>query len=116
MICLGQFTSFDIDRFLKGKSLVVTGCKPWKDSNTDETVGTRVTVAIVVDKTEYVLKDGQNGSNRFEKFAIKVRKVISIPENTYVMPVNGVGSVYGDYRNNLSVTADDIKILQPAKQ
>ena len=80
MICLGQFTSFDLDRFLKEKSLVVTGCKP------------------------------------FEKFVIKVRKVISIPENTYVMPVNGVGSVYGDYRNNLSVTADDIKILQPTKQ
>ena len=35
--------------------------------------------------------------------------------NARVIPVNPVAVVYGEYRNQLSVTADDIKVVVPQK-
>ena len=35
--------------------------------------------------------------------------------NARVIPVNPVAVVYGEYRNQLSVTADDIKVITPQK-
>ena len=55
-------------------------------------------------------------ANRFEKLNIKVSKIISVPENAVVIPVNAVGTIYGEFRNQLSIKAEDIRIVQPPKQ
>lgn len=117
---LSQFQRFDIDGFLKDKSLMTTAVKEWfeydeKGKKTDKCLGTMVEAVITNDATPYNQKDGEQATNRFEKITFKIPKKISVPLNVYVTPVNAKGKIYGDYRNKLSVTADDIKVLQPKK-
>ena len=113
MRMLKQFTNFDLEGFLKDKVLLVTDCAPLKDYDNDEKViGTKIEVTIFQDKTEYPQVNGRTISNRFEKFNIKVHKSIDISLNSVVVPVNGKGTVYGDFKNQLSVTADDVKVVQ----
>ena len=50
---LNQFSVFDLDKFLNGKKLVVTGCAPLKDNDTGKVLGTRVSTVIFADNTEY---------------------------------------------------------------
>ena len=38
-----------------------------------------------------------------------------MPVDAQIKPVNAVATIWGDYRNNLSVKADDIEIL-PSRQ
>lgn len=109
---LSQFLRFDFDEFSKGKIYQVVGTAPWVDYNTKTHMGTKIDTVIAQDKTVYKCKEGEAVTNRYEKLPIKVRKDVQVPINAYIMPINAVGVVYGDYRNQLSVTADDIKILQ----
>ena len=110
---LNQFQKFDLAAFLEGKELTVTGCRPWKDHDTQQELGTAVDVAFTKDNTKYLpTKDGRIMSNLFEKFAIKVPKVVSVPVGAVVTIVNGTATVYGDYRNQLSVRAEDVKVVQ----
>lgn len=112
---LSQFLRFDFEAFAKGKVFQVTGCSKWVDYDTKAYMGTKVDVGIIKDVTQYQLKDGEIVSNRFEKLTFKVPKDINVPVDAYVMPVNAVATVYGEYRNQLSIKADDIRILQPNK-
>lgn len=109
---LSQFMRFDTAAFFKGKVLRVTGISEWVDYTTKSHMGTKVEVVIVKDDTQYKQKDGESVSNLYEKLTIKVPKDVKVPLSAYVAPVNAVGTVYGDYRNQLSVTADDIRVLQ----
>lgn len=112
---LNQFNKFDCDGFFRGKSLMVLSATEWKDSD-DETkiLGTKLSVVIISDKTVYRRNDRDTTSNRFEKLTVKVSKAVSIPENTYVSLVNPIATVYGEYRNQLSVRCDDVKVI-PSK-
>ncbi len=113
---LTQFLKFGWDPFAKDKHFLVTGCKPWLDYVTKAKCGTKVETIITSDKTQYQQKDGAMLSNLYEKVTFKCKKDVNIPLNAYVVPVNAVAKVYGDYHNQLSVTCDDIKILQQPKQ
>lgn len=44
----------------------------------------------------------------------KVERDINIPVGVQVVPVDGVATIYGDYRNQLSVRVADIKMVQPS--
>lgn len=112
---LGQFGKFDLEAFLAGKVLRATECSELKDHNTGEHLGTKVVVAIVRDDTKYKQNEGENVTNLFEKFNIKVLKDVNVPVNSTVMPVHATATVYGEYRNMLSVTAEDIRII-PVQQ
>lgn len=108
---LSQFNSFDFEAFSKGKVFVVTGCVPWKDYKTKEVLGTRVDCVIAVDKTEYLRKEGDTSSNRFEKISFKVdRNDLIIPNDSRVMPVDAEAKIWGDYRNQLSVKCSDVQV------
>lgn len=114
---LSQFVKFDWSAFAQGKQFLVTGCSQWVDRNSDELLGTRVEVAIVKDSTHYQHREGESGSNLFEKLIFKVSKEISVPENSLVIPAGEIlCTVYGEYRNQLSVKVEDIKVLQASKQ
>ena len=46
----------------------------------------------------------------YEKLALKVEKKPAVSVGDCVMPVNPVCTVYGDYRNQLSVRCDDVVV------
>lgn len=87
------------------------GQREWKDFNTGEVLGTKLDAVIAQDKTDYGTKEGEVVSNLYEKLTIKIPKVITIPMNVEVRLVNAKATVYGEYRNQLSIVAEDIKII-----
>lgn len=110
---LNQFLRFDFPGFSDGKIYQVTGISEWIDFESKKHIGTKIEVVIVEDKTKYAHRDGEVISNRYEKLVIKVKKDIKVPIDARVEPVNPVATVYGDYRNQLSIVADDIRIVLP---
>ena len=112
---LTQFVRFNWDSFAKDKRFMTTGCSPLNDYETKEHIGTRVEVVITTDNTVYKQKDGENTTNRFEKLVFKVKKDIEIPLDSYVVPVNPVAKVYGEFKDNISITCDDIQVLSQSK-
>lgn len=111
---LYQFQQFDLGAFLIGKELMVTGCGLWKDHDTGAELGTKVDVAITKDDTTYFpSKDGHIQTNLYEKLSVKLSKFnFTVPVGSIVTIVNGTATVYGDYRNQLSVRAEDVKVIQ----
>lgn len=71
---------------------------------------------IYRDDTAYVQKEGESITNRFEKLSFKVNKDVEVPAEAIIEPVDAVATVYGDYRNQLSVKCADIKVLRTKSQ
>lgn len=113
---LNQFQFFDWNKFADRKTFVVTGVSEWADFDTKSHLGTKVDCIIAVDKTHYNFKPGEEFNNRFEKISFKINKDISVPIDSVVMPKNVVASIYGDYRNMLSVKCDDIVVVTPKEK
>lgn len=110
---LSMFTIFDWPSFAKGKRFACVGCSEWKNFDTGAHMGTKVEAAIIEDTTDYG-EDSGTVTNLFEKLTFKVRKDISVPVGIEIRPKDVQCTVYGDYRNLLSCTAEDI-IFQQAK-
>lgn len=114
---LGQFNNFDFEAFSKGKVFVVTGCSPWRDYETKKVMGTKVDCVIAVDRTEYLRKEGDSSTNQYERISFKVaRENLSIPSESRVMPVNADATVWGQYRNQLSVKCSDVQVAARKEQ
>lgn len=101
---LNMFTAFDWNAFAKGKRFICTGCSEWKNFDTQEHLGTKVESAIAADSTNY----GEEITNLYEKLTFKVPKDISVPLNVEIQPKGVVATVYGEFRNQLSCTAEDV--------
>lgn len=108
---LNKFLKFDFDAFMNGKRFMTVGRKDWIDFNTKEFLGTKIDLVIIEDKTSYDLKDGEVGSNLYERIVAKVPKNLDVPMSVEVRLHGVEASVYGDYRNQLSVVADEIVIV-----
>ncbi|MBD5463609.1 MAG: hypothetical protein HDR24_11250 [Lachnospiraceae bacterium] len=109
---LNKFLSFDWEAFAKGKTFMVTECKPWLDYESKKVLGTKVGFIIIEDKTDYDVSEGETAvSNVWEKGVIKTRKEINIPEKSIIRPKGAVASVYGEFRNQLSIEAADITVI-----
>ena len=105
---LGQFIKFDWNAFCESKRFMATGQRPWLSRDTKEPLGTLVDTVIVADKTVYQ----KEGNNLYEKVTFKLgKKIDNIPMNAEIIPKNVVAVVYGDYRNQLSCTAEDIEVI-----
>lgn len=114
---LNVFRVFRANDFLKGKELTCIQSGPLKDYKTKDVIGTRVEAVITRDDTDYGMKDGKpRPNNQYEKLVIKVKKMdLDIPQGTIITLAGEVtGVVYGDYQEKLSITADDVKAVQPA--
>ena len=105
---LNSFLRFNYSDFAKGKTLSVTSVQPLDDYATKAHLGTKVEVVILKDDTAYA---DEGVSNVFEKFVFKVYKDVTPDIGALVEPVNPVATVYGDYRNQLSVKCDDLKVI-----
>lgn len=113
---LSQFEHFDIDRFLEGKKLIVTGIRPWTDyPDKTKILGTIVECVISEDTTKYEPKNGILKSNRFARISLKIRMEVNSnvnpPLDSSIMPVNPIGKVYGQYRNQLKIECEDVAVL-----
>ena len=109
---LYQFLAFDWDKFSCGKVFEIKSVRKWFDFNDkSKELGTNVEVIIVQDDTEYKTKDGTTITNLYEKFSFKLEKPISevkfVP-GELVEPVNPRATIYGKYRDSLSVRVDDL--------
>lgn len=111
---LNQFQKFSADPFFSGKVLTVTGIREWLDHETKAKLGWIVDTVITVDNTPYKCKDGVVASNLYEKLALKMAGKPSVSIGESVMPVNPVCTIYGEYRNQLSVRCDDVVVAAPA--
>lgn len=112
---LRQYVGFDFPRFSKDKLFTVTGVSNWVDFNTKLPLGTRVEVVISSDQTPYApSKDGRPISNLYEKLTFKIDKNINVPIGATVVPLGAVATVYGQYQNELSIRAADIKVISPS--
>lgn len=107
---LSQFLSFDGLKFFAEKTLTVVSCTPLNDYDTKQIIGSKVTVVITQDDTTYKVKpDGTTINNLYEEIVVKVPgKSLSLAPGTVVKLVNPTGVVYGEYRDKLSVTVEDI--------
>lgn len=102
------FLVFLWERFAEGKEFTVISCSPWKGQD-GAILGTRVETVITKDETDY---GDPNVTNRFEKVTFKVPKPgFTVPVNSVVVPVNPTAKVWGEYRNQLAVQADDVRVV-----
>lgn len=108
---LSQFTFFDAEGFFEKLNLVTTGQAEWRDFETGEHKGTKVEVVIAGDKHKYKTAEGETVNNLYEKLTIKVEKDINLPMNVHIRLINPYAIVYGQYRNQLSITADDLEVI-----
>jgi hypothetical protein len=109
---LAQFSYFDTEGFLSKLSLIAISSSEWKNFESGEHKGTKVDLVIASDKHKYKAADGENVSNLYEKLTVKVPKDIDVPMNSHVKLINPVATIYGQYRNQLSIVADDIEVLK----
>lgn len=105
---LSMFTTFNWLDFAKGKRFLAIGKGEWKDFDTGEHLGTKVEAVIAEDNTTYGNQNGDTVTNLYEKLTFKLRKDIDVPLNIEIVPKGVTAIVYGDYRNQLSCTAEDI--------
>lgn len=104
---LNQFQKFDFGEFLKDKRLVYLKSASWKDGDVE--AGSKVTLQIVEDRTQYSRQDTTNFG---EQIVVKIRGVAPSafaqlrPLGTEVA-IKDVerATVYGDFRNQLSIIA-----------
>lgn len=110
---LNMFVQFDWDGFAKDKSFQVTDVRSLRDREHNETVlGTVVELVILKDDTDYQTKPGEVVSNLYEKLRVKIpRSSVDVQVGDPVVLINPTATVFGEYRNQLSVKADDILVL-----
>lgn len=111
---LNIFLHFDFAAFSKGKRFLSVDQKPWADFKSGEVLGTKYELVIIEDKTDYGVAGDATVNNLYEKFIVKVPKdkLSDIPMNAEVRLVNPRANVYGDFRNQLSVTADGLAVIK----
>lgn len=71
-----------------------------------------------MDKTHYEVQNGEQVSNLYEKIDFEVPMEKSIPIGATIVPVNPVAKAWGKdkFVNQLSVTCDDIRIVNTQAQ
>ncbi len=107
MKSLNQFQEFNCDKFFADKRLAYVKAEPWREN--EQTIGSKVTLQVVEDKTKYA-KEGV--TNFGEQFVVKVRGLEPLsfsklkPLTTEIV-ISDVerATVYGEYRNNLTLIA-----------
>ena len=111
---LHQFEKFETIAFLSGKKLVVKLASPLLDYTTKNHVGTKLELVIIEDSTDYQpSKDGTIQTNLYETLIVKTPHEIDIPVNTEVTLEGAVGRIWGDFRNNLTITAESVIPVDP---
>lgn len=107
---LTRFLLFNILGYLEGKTIQYIGKETWRDFNSGEILGTKIKGLITRDDTDYG-NNAEPRANLYEKVVIKVPKEIDLPLNSVIMPVDATATVFGEYRNQLSIVAKDVEVV-----
>ena len=101
---LNQFNYFDAEGFFSKLKLITVGSTVWKEYGSNVVKGTKLEVVIASDKHRY-------NSNMYEKLTVKLPKEMDVPMNVEVKLINPEASIYGEYRNQLSIVAEDVQVV-----
>ena len=112
---LGQFRRFDWENFSIGKTYQVVGIADWMDRDTGKRLGKRVDVVITADNTHYESRNGEQFTNLYQRLTFKIEgsAAVDVTIGDTVVPVDAVARCYGDYSNQLSITCQGIRVIQP---
>ena len=112
---LGQFRQFNWAGFSEGKTYQVVGISDWLDRDTGKRLGKRVDVVIIEDNTPYEYRSGTQYTNLYERLTFEVEgsMEVAVSIGDIAAPVNAVARCYGDYSNQLSITCQGIRVIQP---
>lgn len=110
---LQMFLMFQSDEYFKDKSLLALSHDVLKDSEGKQ-IGYTITTVVYKDETDY----GDDAiSNAGDSYKVKILnsnfKVPKFP--CYIKLVEPSCKVWGEFSNNLSVTAKDIHVLEQSK-
>lgn len=108
---LNQFNHFDTEGFFSKLKLITVGNSVWKEYGSNVVKGAKLEVVIAGDKHVYTCNEGEVVNNMYEKLTVKVPKEIDVPMNVEVKLVNPKTNIYGEYRNQLSIVAEDIQVV-----
>lgn len=106
---LTLFLVFNATAFFKDKLLTIEQCIQWLGDN-GEVLGTKILLLIVQDNTKY--PSDKPISNRHRMITVKVPKVINLPVDSKVILINPLCKVYGEFRNQLSITCEDVVLAE----
>lgn len=112
---LKQFVQFDLDGFLKEKEITFLDAKPYylyeNGKVTDQVAGMKLECVITKDHTIY---NNQETNNEYEKISVKIPGATKagIKRGSKIKVVQGVGKVWGDYSQNLSIEANNIQVIK----
>lgn len=116
---LNKFQKFDVNAFLGESQFLLTKIEEWKsgeDADHLQLLGTKVTGVIAVDGADY--GNDLRNVNRGESLVVKVQQPVSAfegwkPFGTFFKITEVTkASVYGDYRNQLSVTVPNLERIK----
>ena len=120
---LSQFQEFDSKAFFESKDFLLSKIEEWQEQQEEgnqnlKTVGTKVTGVIFVDKSNY----GNAGTriNRGESITFKVSQPVTAFSNWQAFNTVFKAtdftkvSVYGEYRNQLSVRVPNLTAIRGA--
>lgn len=106
---LSLFTTFDTTKFLKGKQLMALNQDVLLDGDGNH-IGFTVTVVVYSDSTDYGDDLISNAGDSYKvKIENKELKNLTLP--CFVELIDPSGKVWGEFRNNLSLTAKNLKVL-----
>ncbi|MDB6256339.1 hypothetical protein [Lactobacillus amylovorus] len=110
---LRSFVKFDAREFLKGKQLLLMQETPWIDYESGKEIGAKLKTTIWTDDTNY----GTDGtSNEGSELDVKIPglKAEAIDRNNrgFIRLNNPVGTVYGEFQNELSLKADGFDLIK----
>lgn len=109
---LKQFLEFDLDGFLKDKEITFISSKAYYNyidgQVSDQVAGMKLECVITKDNTIY---NNDEITNEYEKITIKVPRAdkINLKRGTK-LKVEGVGKVWGEYSQNLTIEATNIMV------
>ena len=108
---LKQFLEFDLDAFLKDKEVTFISAKPYYNyidgQVSDQVAGMKLECVITKDNTIY---NNDEITNEYEKLQLKFLELIKLTKRGTRLKVEGVGKVWGEYSQNLTIEATNIMV------
>lgn len=109
---LRQFAPFNFPSFSEKKDLRCVASQPWIDFDSKAKLGTKYTLIILQDATEYGNKDITNAGQIFD---VKIpSEAKTFKPLAKVRLIDPTATIYGDFQNQLSVKAANIEFLGQA--
>ncbi len=109
-----QFEHFEQEEFGATKDYTVTGVSEWLSYEEKKPMGWAISTIITRDDTQYRVKDGQSISNLYQPQVFKCFQKPDVKIGDIVEPVEPVATLYGQFRNQISVKCKTMRVVTPA--